>query len=255
MIDDKDLECILEEVGNLAASKGMDPKAAVQLFRDAQHNYYAKKEEETRLKSSTEEGRLLLRIEKEAGMMIYGKLDKSAADYGIIMHRQLTELAYKLNKDGIPLDPFVGMGAFENIEMLRYAHNNQISDRIGEKWSRRLAKIDELVVDGKSRFASIVHYSIYTDARDAHGRQVSVTWSLITPPDLCSDVVTFFRNDPSKAFGFFNSLFEEPRYTAKRSGSLYLIDGDNIKPDEKGRRKINSARGDCCEVVKYTPGS
>ena len=211
--------------------------------------------------------RLHLRIESEAGVFMFGKelpkmqrqgakevLLGDASDYHMIGQRKLTELALKYNSgmNGIWSNPFIGRGSLPINELIRFLNNPLIFDKVGEKLVRREVKLSELVTGGENGPVSYVHYSIYPDYFDRYGRSFNVCWSILASPNLAAEIVAYVRINPGKAFDFFNTLIERPRYPlfhSNRKGRLYLVDGNKITPDDQGMRKSNLPRD--CEIIPY----
>ena len=272
MTNDKDLDGILGEFELVATAAGFDGKQPVRLFRDAQISYDEKKTQEVEKLAATEEERLRQRIEKEAGILVYGKglpkLETHAgkqlmigdrSDYHKIADRNLTELALEYNTGltGIWHEPFIGMGSFVDAELVRFIDNPTIYEYVNKKGIRRQAKLNEMVEDAADGPMSYVHYSIVPGIVDGFGRYFAVIWSIVASPELAVEVVSYARNNPNKAFDFFNTLVEAPQYTfhpSKRTGKLFIVNGNKIQPDADGIRKLDRLPrpdGNLCEVINY----
>jgi hypothetical protein len=191
------------------------------------------------------------RIEREAGILIFGKMPGDSMDFHLMAQKRLTPLAFRTNKDVIPMDPFIGVGGLLDEEMLRYSNDNLVYDKIDGAFVKKPARLKELVIDGQDVPASYIHYSVYVSATDAYKRRFPVVWSIIGSQELCAAILGFFRKNPERAFEFFNGLFEEFKYKAKRRGVLFLIDGDKIPLDQKKNRQLHGLEAKDYELVNY----
>ena len=193
-------------------------------------------------------------IEKEGGFLIYGKIMGRADDYNVVAKKNINEDIIDFNRHTLAFQPSVDqMSVGFGEELLTYLTEATIKLGREKEFQPVKANLKDLIVGGKDVDASYVRYSLWPKQRDGYGRQFINSWVLVIPKELTIEVVDFVKTNPNKIFDFFNNLFNEPKYTADKNGSIHIINGDLIPLDDKGKRTANRTlrKNPGYKLIKY----
>ncbi len=175
----------------------------------------------------------------ECGILVYGKIPKSKADFNSIQHKNLTTEVIRSHASSIPFYPsweYPHQPA-EGLEIVKFIDAAlDVQEQSG--FVKKSTPLDQLVVGAPHEEAVFVNYAIATQQVDGFGRPFPNYYVIIAPKTLALDIISFIKEVPQEAQQFFMAMVESPKYSApKRKGLLYIINGNLIPPDDKGNRK------------------
>ncbi len=235
-----------------ATAVGYDAGKVVDVFTSARDAYAAVATEKEAARISSVQGQLHDRILKEGAFYIYGKRPGEYTDF-ICIKESFRNITKYSQFDYFP------MQIFSSETSLLSSDNKTleiVASLSGELYIEKDVSLRTVLPQLASGELGAVTYYVSTQQQDGWARTIRNNYILIAPQDLCAEIVSFCRQQPNDVFPFFNTIVEEPRYTAQRAGKLYIVDSNKIPvtafDSRTIMRKLKKLEGPAVELIQYT---